>query len=63
MSAESKYTAHLTDAHSRKTRVIFYDKFNESYSEETLITNAELAKHYNEYRVLGNKQGITVVVL
>lgn len=60
-SKSDKYNSHLTDAYSRKTAVILHDRVNDIYSETVWITNLELNKAYREYRVVGARNGVTVV--
>jgi hypothetical protein len=48
------------EAGDRHIRIIFRDKCNGS-EIETLVKRAQLAKYYNQYQVMGSKNGLFVV--
>lgn len=52
-----------TDTGSKLIKVLFFDKANEAYTEPQFIKRAALAKAYSAYKVLGSKDGLTVIEL
>lgn len=51
----------VTSQGNAKIEVVLYDAVNESYSQPYFITRAALAKLYSEHKVVGSKDGLTVI--
>lgn len=61
---EEKETGfHATDAGERRIRVIYRDPVNDIYTEPVWIKRSLLAKLYSQFKVVGSRNGITVVDL
>jgi hypothetical protein len=50
-----------TNAGNRHIKIIYRDRINGSYSEPVWIKRALLAKFFQESRVIGSREGLSVV--